>query len=229
MAGQAPLCIATSFDAGFADIGVYCAAAAHLYAARWGHDLRVMPKVQFDRPPAWHRVQLIPQLFDEGYEHVFWIDADSVFARLDADILAEIRPDKDLYLVEHAHPSFPSSHVPNTGVMLVRNSDWSRELFRRLWGMTEYLHHPWWENAALIDLLGYRNLLRKGDHAPVADVISRVHFLQDDWNHIPAICQGGSPIIRHYAGMSPAIRRTKMPADATRLFRAAQTDRDARP
>lgn len=229
MARQGPLCIATSFDAAFADIGVYCAAAAHHYAARWQHDLRISPNLNFERPPAWHRLQMIRELFDEGYRYVLWVDADSIFVRLDADVLAELRPNKDLYLVEHTHPAYPSSRVPNTGVMLLRNSGWSRNLLQRLWNMTDYLHHPWWENAALIDLLGYRNLLGTGEHSPDGMWMNRVQFLADDWNHIPSICSGGNPIIRHYAGISSDVRRAEMPLHAMRLFRAEQAARAVPP
>ncbi len=218
------LCLATSYTSDYADIGSYCAMTLHLYAARWGYGVHVVTDVTLDRPPAWHRVRLIPELFDQGYEFVFWLDADALLQRFDVDILTEVRDGKDLYMVAHDHPSYAISQVPNTGVMLVRNTDWTRDLFDRLWGMTEYENHMWWENAAMIDLLGYRNLL--GDHpfAPDAAMMARTRFLHDGWNHIPSISDVEMPIIRHYAGHSNEVRREKLPRDAAAAFRDTLTD-----
>jgi len=210
-ARDARLCLATSYDPGFVDIGSYCAVGLHLYAARWNFAVHVQTHISIDRPPAWDRVRLLLSLFDAGHEFVMWTDADSIFTRFDANILDEVREGKDLYMVEHDHPSFLGSRVPNTGVMLVRNCAWSRALFERLWTMREYDHHNWWENAAMIDLLGYHNLLGDRPFAPNQEMLARVRFLDPAWNHIPSICDGGNPIIRHFAGMPGAVRRGEMP------------------
>ena len=39
--------------------------------------------------------------------------------------------------------------------MLVRGGDLARDLLDRTWAATRLVHHPWWENAALLDALGY--------------------------------------------------------------------------
>jgi Nucleotide-diphospho-sugar transferase len=226
--GVPRLCLATSYSSDFADIGDYCAMTLQLYAARWGHAVHVNPDVAIDRPPAWHRVKLIPELFDQGYEFVLWLDADATFVRFDADILAEVRQGKDLYLVEHDHPNFPSSRVPNTGVMLVRNTQWSRDLFARLWSMTQYENHNWWENAAAIHLLGYRNLLGEGPYAPDQAIVTRVRFLDEAWNHVPTMSTSERPIIRHHAGFPNDVRRHEMPRDAVHAYRDALSDVTAR-
>jgi hypothetical protein len=214
MIDRSRLCLATSYTADFADIGGYCAMALHLYAIRHGYAVHVVSDLKTERPPAWHRVQLIPALFDLGYEFVLWTDADTVILRQDKDILSEVRPGKDLYLVEHTHPAFPTSKVPNTGVMLVRNTAWSRNFFERVWSMTEYRDHNWWENAAVIDLLGYRNLLGTGRYEPDCEIVSRVQFLDESWNHHPELSPPGAAIIRHYAGINNSLRRQHMPQDA---------------
>jgi hypothetical protein len=226
--GVPRLCLATSYSSDFADIGDYCVMTLRLYAARWGYAVHVDPDVAINRPPAWHRVKLIPELFDKGYELVLWLDADAAFVRLDADILAELRPGKDLYLVEHNHPDFPSSPVPNTGVMLVRNTQWSRDLFARLWSMTQYENHNWWENAAAIHLLGYRNLLGEGSYVPDQAILSRIRFLDEAWNYVPDMSTSKRPIIRHHAGFPNDVRRREMPRDALRAYRDALSDATAR-
>lgn len=213
--GKAPglprLCLATSYTTDFHDIGSYCAISLHLYAARWGCGVHVDTNLTLDRPPAWHRVKLIPALFDRGYEFVLWVDADAMFVDFDTNILSVVRPDKDLYLVEHYNPGFSQTKVPNTGVMLVRNTAWTRELFGRIWNMTEYVDHTWWENAAMIHLLGYRNLLNEGNFEPNAEMLRHVEFLPESYNYLPTISQHGDPIILHYAGTPNAQRRLEMP------------------
>jgi hypothetical protein len=42
--------------------------------------------VVFERHPAWHRVRLIPKLFDRGFDFVMWIDADAISCRFDMDV-----------------------------------------------------------------------------------------------------------------------------------------------
>ena len=37
----------------------------------------------------------------------------------------------------------------------MRGGDFARDLLDTLWGSTRYIQHPWWENAALVDALGY--------------------------------------------------------------------------
>ena len=39
--------------------------------------------------------------------------------------------------------------------MLLRSGDLARDLLDRTWSARRLIHHPWWENAALLDALGY--------------------------------------------------------------------------
>lgn len=208
------ICVATSYTADFGDIGDYAAMTLRLYAARHGLSASVSTEVALDRPPSWHRVKLIPQLFDQGHDYVLWLDADALFCRFDVDIHSVINGVTDLYMVRHDNPSHSTSFVPNTGVMLVRNSKWSRDLFATLWSMEAYLNHGWWENAAMIKLMGYHSLLGDGPDEPNHALLARIAFLSTDWNYIPSICAGGDPIIKHYAGFSNDIRRREMPKEA---------------
>ncbi len=221
------LCLATSYTPDFADIGAFAAASLHLYAARHGHSVHAECAPPGDRPPAWRKIEVISSLLDRGHDAVLWVDADAVILRSDADILAELRPGKDLYLVQHLTPQFPDLPVPISGVMLIRGSDWSRELLRRIWERTEYLHHPWWENAALIAIMGYRGLLGDEPHAPDPEVMARVHFLDEAWNAIPGISPCQEPIIRHFAGHPRDVRRAEMPHQVASLFRARPCKDDA--
>ena len=218
------ICIATTYDPSFRDIGVYAAMTCRLYAQRHGYALHVDDNAKCERPPAWHRVMLIPMLLDKGHDYVLWLDADAIFVRFDRDIAEVITGEHDIYLAQHDHPEYKTK-VPNTGVMLVRNSVWSRNLFTKLWTMNEYINHPWWENAAMIKTLGYHSLLGEGPDIFAEDVLSHVKFLDyGSWNFIPSICPAnGDPVIRHYAGFSQEDRRLELPQQAlAACFRALE-------
>jgi hypothetical protein len=210
------VCVATAYTENFREIGDLAAMTHRFYADRNGMDARAQVGYTLDRPPAWFRVRWIPQLFDEGYDYVLWVDADAIFSRFDVDIRSVIDPNADLHIVQHYYQlkrrEFTS---PSTGVMLVRNCQWSRDLFAQLWSMTEYINHHLWENGAFLKLAGYNNNLKLGPDRLNEKLLSRVKFLPDDWNRISA---GGDPIIRHFAGISREARLRTMPAGALRAY-----------
>ena len=218
------LCIATSYDPPFRDIGDYAAMTMRLYGRRHGYSVYVDNDAKCDRHPSWHRIKSIPKLFDRGYEYVLWMDADALFMRFDRDIAEVITGQHDLYLAQHDDASQPSK-VPNMGVMLLRNSAWSLSLLDRLWAMEQYADHVWWDNAAMIKLLGYHSLLGDGPDEPAADMLPHVQFIDYNiWNFIPSICPADAdPVIRHYAGFSAEARRLEIPRLAlASCFRALE-------
>ena len=171
--------------------------------------------------PSWHRVKLIPQLFDQGYDYVLWIDADALFMRFDRDIADVIDGSHDLYLVRHKH-AWSSTLAPNCGVMLIRNTPWSRDFFARLWSMEQYASHYWWENAALISALGYHSLLREGADVPDADLLAHIRFLDTEWNVLPWMSEArNQAIIFHYAGGTSYERKRLLPGLALKATRRA--------
>ena len=69
----------------------------------------------------------------------------------------------ELRLEEHVAPLLPENkdllmtidscgHI-NDGNILIRNTQWSRDFWKRVYEQTDLLYHPWWENAAVIKLL----------------------------------------------------------------------------
>jgi hypothetical protein len=122
------------------------------YAERWGWEVVLSTEDLSDgRPAPWGKVPLLRSLLD-AYEWVLWLDADVVIVDQAADISTEIREGKDLYLTEH---KWLDQYTANSGVMLIHASDWSRAFLDEVWAREEYADHPWWENAAVLDLLGY--------------------------------------------------------------------------
>jgi hypothetical protein len=210
------LCVATSYTPNFAPLGDICAATLRHYAKTFGCDAYIdpSPAIPENRPSPWHRVKLIPELFDKGYDYVLWVDADALFVRFDVDVRDEMPEGIDLCMVRHDVPWCPTALVPNTGVMLLRNCDWSRWLLRTLWAKTEYVNHYWWENAAMIDLLGYKSLLGfPGAGRPNDDVLSHIRWLDEAWNFVPRVSKSPRQIIKHYGGL-PFAERVRGMAEA---------------
>ena len=219
------ICIATSYDSSFRDVGDYAAMTCRLYARRYGYSVHIDDNAKCERHPAWHKVILIPKLLEQGYDYVLWLDADAMFVRFDRNIAQVITGKHDLYMAQHDHPLAAPTKVPNTGVMLVRNSSWSHTLFSRLWAMDEYANHMWWENAAMIKVLGYHSLLREGPNEFADAVLAHIKFLDyGTWNFVPSICPRSSdPVIRHYAGFTQEERRAEIPRQAlAACFRALE-------
>jgi hypothetical protein len=69
------------------------------------------------------------------------------------DITDELPPDVFMGLVEHR---YGQDRVPNTGVLAIRATPAARRFWNDVWARTDLVHHPWWENAAVCALLGYR-------------------------------------------------------------------------
>jgi glycosyl transferase family (putative galactosyltransferase) len=154
------------------------------YAERHGYEVITSTAADPGRPPAWAKVPMIRQALDE-HDLVLWIDADAVIVDDREDIAAALAPDAQLALVQHPRDD---GLVPNTGVTVWRSGEFARELLDRMWASTRFIHHPWWENAALLDVLGYdfprfnrldrvlRRRMRPPEPSPA------VQFLPGEWN-----------------------------------------------
>jgi hypothetical protein len=172
------------------------------YADRHGYDVITSTTADPSRPPAWAKVPLLRQTLDR-YDLALWIDADAVIVEDRDDVAAELRPDAQLALVPHRRDG---ELIPNTGVMLWRSGEYARALLDRVWAGKRYLDHPWWENAALLDALGYdvprfnrfdRLLRRRLRPAPPSPA---VQFLPGHWNW-SYLDRAESPRIVHCLGV----------------------------
>lgn len=174
------------------------------YGRRHGYELDLHDEVvDSERPPAWSKVALIRRLLD-SHELVLWLDADVVIVRGDRDIAAELPDDRFIAMVEH---TVGGKANPNTGVMVIRSGDEARRFFDEVWAKTEYLNHRWWEQAAVMDLLGYDT--ETGERVRESEWHDRIHWLGKEWNSIrddPA----AEPRIRHWPGFTVARRFAEM-------------------
>ena len=167
------------------------------------------------RPASWGKLPLIRELLDQ-YDLVWWVDSDALIVDASVDLREELVDGKDLYLVEHLFPA-PHDFAASAGVMLWRSSDWSKALVDALWASESYVHHRVWENAALLELLGYG--IEQFHHPAPTPLMARVQLLSPDWNSVwpdPA----RSPKVHHHGGsIEFADRRRFMIEDLARFRR----------
>jgi hypothetical protein len=174
------------------------------YAALHGYELRLSTQLlDGGRPPAWSKIALVRELLEE-YEEVLWVDADAIFLDISKDIAELVRPGKDLYLVEHLYEQDESWRSANTGVFLVRSTPWARQFLDRVWAAEQYVDHPWWENAAVLDLLGYE---LPADLTPPRKVRqtefdAHVELIDLEWNSTEGASLAPRPRIRHHGRRS---------------------------
>jgi hypothetical protein len=206
------ICITTYFDDAFSSIGNLCSQTIRQYAEQHRMDAVLLNRIASDRPAPWNKILVVKELFSRGYEFVFWIDADAIFVDFTRSIEDVIDPGKNLYLVKH---KIDSNDVPNTGSFLIRNNAWSHAFLDTVWEKHEYIHHKWWENAAVIDIFGYHSLLHENQPDSFNRVLlAKVKWLGLEWNSLPGICEAENPIIKHYAGRSLDFRISNMTHDA---------------
>lgn len=125
------------------------------YAARHGYQYREGGKEVWDRtkPIAWSKVPFVLQILQNAPDGalIFLSDADVLLTNPDLRLEDHVAPllddSKDLLMTLDACNNL------NSGNMLLRNTAWQRDFWRRVGEQTELTYHIWWENAAIIKLL----------------------------------------------------------------------------
>lgn len=163
------------------------------FSERHGYELIVYEPGESRRAPAWLKVEALRKTLD-SHDEVLWVDADIVITDSSEDIPV---PDGVWQALAVHHTQ--DGEVPNTGVWLCRKA--MQETLMKLWGMVEYRNHPWWEQGALLELLGYDSWARPTVFKGQTMLSARTHFLSPDWNSHPWD-EGENPRFRH-ATMHP--------------------------
>lgn len=148
--------------------------AMRRYCDRHGYGLYPYPPAVQPRPASWMKLPLMANALEE-HEEVLWVDADVLIVNEEADLADEVPADAWQALVRH---HTPDGEVPNCGVWYVRQP--MRDVLGELWGMDHYLDHPWWEQGALLELLGYRG--RPAVLEQPSELCWRTHWLGLEWN-----------------------------------------------
>ena len=127
------------------------------FAHRHGYDLAVGEKAT-ELPPAWNKIPLILDAL-KIYEDVVWFDCDLVVVNPHDDF-PPIRDQSFHSMVRHFEHN---SEVPNSGVWRVRRD--VIPLLNDMMKLEVFESHGWWEQAALLTLMGYC-VPPEGSHYP---------------------------------------------------------------
>jgi len=95
--------------------------------------------VNLERPASWYKIKCILDAFKHS-EYVMWIDSDTIIVNYNFDI-TEILNSSEIYVSRDINGI-------NCGVMIWKNTTNSIEILNKIWSMTEFLNHHWWEQAA---------------------------------------------------------------------------------
>jgi hypothetical protein len=103
------------------------------------------------RSPAWSKILLLSKYLRKEYDYVIWIDADTFIMSPNVkieDIIECHMKGKDILVAQ-------DYIMINTGVIIIKNTEWSRKFINLIYDQEQFIEHPNWEQAGFIDL--YKN------------------------------------------------------------------------
>jgi hypothetical protein len=219
------VCLLTAYDSTQQPLAAFTIPSMHAFAQAHGYAVRAVSREDWQRPRGWIKIEAIRAALENDFDFVFWIDVDSIILRCDIDVRTAAADDACLHMVWHGPDTSKieaSNFVPhfNSGVMLIRVNDWSRDFFRRVWEVGQLPHH-WFDQATILHLLGYDECLGLGPNRPDEPDRTRLARLDTAWNSAPGVATAPNAIIHHYAGISsPSTRLRLVETDArTALLR----------
>jgi galactosyl transferase GMA12/MNN10 family len=179
------------------------------YADRHGYELIIGDGESEGRPPSWGKVLLLRSLLDR-FDEVLWIDSDAVILDATADLRDDVpsgcfqalcRPPK--YREPRSQP------LLNCGVWFIRGEK-GKALLDIVWQQDQWTHDSWWEQRAVIELLGFDV---EGEEIATSPWRDGTAWLPDNWNVLEWI-DGLIPCrIRHYSARSNEYRIERMKID----------------
>lgn len=146
------------------------------FANKHGYDLIATTKVGLERPPAWYKLPMLQDLLAD-YDEVLWLDSDTVIVDGCEDVCVPSESWQAL-VVQRTY----EGEIPNLGIWLVRRA--MLPYLQRAWELEVYIHHPWWENAAVMALMGYDPVPPVKAGTPT-ELSKHTYRLNNSWNATP--------------------------------------------
>lgn len=119
-----------------------------MYCLQHGYDLRCDEDIYDNsRPRAWSKIKLLLKCLEEGYDYAVWLDADTLIMNhnITLEDIIKHSQGKDI-MVARDNYNF------NTGVLFVKNTQWSIDFLNEVYKQTQYIDHGNWEQTAIIHL-----------------------------------------------------------------------------
>lgn len=146
------------------------------YAKRHGYDYFEAQNIGTARPAPWYKVKGLIGLLRSGYDDVIFIGADLVIVDGREDVLDQVQADAWQAMVAH-HTA--DGIVPNTDMWIVRQP--MIGYLEEVWQQQQYLYHGWWEQAALLHLMGYQ-LAQPCQQVRATVLADHTQFIDAAWN-----------------------------------------------
>lgn len=115
------------------------------YAERHGYGFHCPRECRTGRPPAWEKVFVVGEALARS-EWVWWLDADAIVTNFETPLESLLDPNFDLIACKDFNGF-------NSGSFLLRSTRWATRFLWNVWRLEEYTHHPWWEQAAMMQEL----------------------------------------------------------------------------
>ena len=105
------------------------------YTQKYNYKLKIFNKVyDHEYKPCWNKIKAILDTMESVNKNSFivWIDADALINNFNINILdfTKSHDDKDLFI---CYDCVKDRECLNSGVMIIRNTDWSYNLFNKTW------------------------------------------------------------------------------------------------
>jgi hypothetical protein len=178
--------------------------AKRRHCDRFGYDFVAFDEVlDTSRHPSWSKIIAIRRVLPQ-YDWVFWCDTDAVLWNGKYGLRQFVTAASEDAVFQVNHEGI------NAGLFFIRNSSWSFSFLDDVYRQEQFVDHPWWEQATIIELLQTEDV---HSHVKIyAQQEPRGGFhgyrTYDDWDKI----------IIHYAGMP----RTLLPSLIENLVRLAE-------
>lgn len=133
----------------YKDITKYGRKSKVLYCQKYGYDFfDEETDVDHNRAPAWSKINILRKHLRD-YEYLVWMDGDTLLMndkiKLEQLIL-EYSNGKDITVAQ-------DWTMINTGVMLVKNTEWTMKFLDLIYDQIQFMNHNNWEQGAFINLL----------------------------------------------------------------------------
>lgn len=185
-----------------------CLESKRIYAMKHGYTYIQGGESFWDRsrPIPWSKVPFILSILESAEENALvWLsDADVLITnpalRIENHVLPLLSVEKDMLMLIDA-----CGHL-NSGNLLMRNTAWLRDYWKRVGEQTDLLYHIWWENAAMIKLLE----LNKTDleHVQISNQHTRFNSYIQGLEGEPLWLPG--QFLVHFAGVYDVLKIKKL-------------------
>ncbi|NBO61646.1 MAG: hypothetical protein EBU82_11880 [Flavobacteriia bacterium] len=126
-----------------------------LYAEKQGYTYVQGNESSWDRerPISWSKIPFLLSYLKDIPENEFvWLSDADVFItnpelRVEDHVIPLLPNHKDMLM------TFDSCGHVNAGNILMRNTPWVRDFWKRVYEQTDCIYHIWWENAGILKLM----------------------------------------------------------------------------